>query len=72
MRKDAKKVFEGSDCTVQREYNGAYGVYFRVDGALRSVTLPKGIPAEAFLAIGADLKPAPKKHKKPKAQGLIQ
>ena len=68
MSRDAKVIFEEGGCSVLREYSGQYRLYMRVEDSLKMVTLPKGVPAEAFLTIGADMKPVPKrKYRKKKA-----
>jgi hypothetical protein len=62
-------VYESNGCSVRAE-GGGFVVYVSDDrGGLRAVAIPAGVPAEAFLAIGAHLKPVPKrapaKKKKP-------
>ncbi len=70
MTRDAKKIFEAGSCSVMREYSGQYRMYIREDDSLKMVTLPKGIPAEVFLAIGADLKPVPVRKPRKKREAV--
>lgn len=65
-----KLVFDGEDGTqVRGRRGGGYEVYYNADDGSRAVLcIPGAISAEALLAIGADLKPAPKVVKKAPAK----
>ena len=64
MKSEKTVIFEENGNSVYRCKGGGYEFFFQsADGTLGRVVAPKGIPPEAFLAAGADGKPAPKKKK---------